>query len=81
MSAANVNFSATSITKAKVLTLKHELITDEETNINGLREAIMFGHELVSEDGIPIQDYKIHPYNCKQMVKLKNTKKYLLKER
>jgi hypothetical protein len=64
-----------------VLTLNHSLLTDEESNINGLREAIMFGHELVSEDGIPIQDYKIHPFNSKQMVKLKNTKKYLLKER
>ena len=64
-----------------MLTLNHSLLTDEESNINGLREAIMFGHELVSEDGIPIQDYKIHPFNSKQMVKLKNNKKYLLKER
>ena len=49
------------LTNVIILTLSHSLLTNEDSEINGLKDCIIFGNELINEDGIPIQDYNIHP--------------------
>jgi hypothetical protein len=46
-----------------MLTLDRTFLVQEDLGIQGLKEAIAFGNELVREDGIAIMDYKIHTYN------------------
>ena len=42
---------------------------------------MQFGYELIREHGVPIQDFKIHPFNRNKKLKHRNTKKYQLKEK
>ena len=43
--------------------------------------ALTFANDLVLEDDVPIQDYRIHQYNINNNKKFKQTKKYKLEEK
>ena len=49
--------------------------------IDGLSNALTFANELVKEEGVPIQDYRIHQFNALKNRKYKNSKKYILEEK
>ena len=49
--------------------------------IEGLHQAINFANELIIEDGVPIQDYRIHQFNIKKQRKYMSKRKYELKEK
>ena len=75
------HFTANAITKVTVLALDRSFLVDPHTKVQNLKDAIYFGNELIKEHGVPIQDYKVHPFNVNQNWKFRNSKKYLLKER
>ena len=53
-------FDANALTDGKIFTLSEAFLLKNKEKIEGLSQALQFANELVSEDGVPIQDYRIH---------------------
>ena len=73
-------FNALAVSKVTLLVLDRSVMFDKDTKIDRLMDSINFGNELIKENGVPIQDFKIHPCNRNKKIKHRNTKKYYLKE-
>lgn len=74
-------FSATALEKVRTFTLSKQFFLEYQNKIEGLCNALTFANDLVVEDGVPIQDYRIHQYNINHNQKFKSTKKYKLGEK
>ena len=47
-------FTANAMSKVTLLILDRSFLTDPETKVQNLKDAIHFGNELIKEDGVPI---------------------------
>ena len=74
-------FTATTTCKVNMLILDRSFLIENDHKMLNLAESLNFGNELIKENGVPIIDYKVHPFNKNKNWKRRNTRKWQLQER